>query len=184
MEFPQHTEASHDCAVYLLADHGVIWVYSMSFIYFGRGPEKPLYYYWPDIQSVLCLSPSSAGLELQLSTSRPVFAPETWAPTKSPSVLEQSASQILNGSLSAKNETQTQAWQLFIITEFSNLSMYSLVSILFCPRVWQPIITKVLEYLRKHVIWFSKQFTCIFNLAAISYDDLQWAAMTTVSCDT
>lgn len=108
----QHTENSHDYAVYLLAHGGVIWVYSMSSVYFRRGPEKPMYYYWPDIQSVLCLSSTSAGLELWLSTSSLCLPPETWPPTESPSVLHQAASQTLNGSLSTQNTTQTQAGSL------------------------------------------------------------------------
>lgn len=105
-------QTSHDYAVYLIAGRGVTWAYSKGFIYFMRGPEKPLYYYWPDIQSLLCLSSSPAGPEPRLSTSSPVFVPETWAATKSPSLLHQPAAQTLNDMRPTNNQTQAQAWRL------------------------------------------------------------------------
>lgn len=53
---------------------------------------------------------------------QPVFAPETWPPTVSPSVLHQAASQTLNGSLSTENTTQTQAGSLLFY--YHQFNMY------------------------------------------------------------
>lgn len=55
------------------------------------GEKKPLYYCWPDTQSALCLSSSSA---LGFSTFGPSVAPKTLAPARSQCVFRPMQRQV------------------------------------------------------------------------------------------
>lgn len=113
--FMFNTENTRDYARYLDERSGCnISVHCK--LYFITSPEKkPLYYYWPHIQSVLCLSSSSAALELWLSTSRTMFALKKLASAQPKSVLHQSTSKTLNKKPSTKTKTHAQDPLLFTI---------------------------------------------------------------------